>query len=281
MSVNIFKIKNILFLLLFVCLTNTNVYSNNFEINHKNDDTLKLNSNYFKSYFYDTKYILTSAFRWKTKDWCKAGIVVGTTIGLYTQDQKIHNFVQKNRSKSVDALAKIVEPAGGYYPLAALSLTYLGATVFDNNKAKRIALLGIESYLLSGAFVYALKLSGHRHRPNTGDPFNRWDGPQLSTHNLSFPSGHSAAAFSVASVISEELKETKWVPYLAYSIASMTALSRVYDNYHWTSDIFLGSVIGFVTGKTIVKLHKNNSAKLTFFPTIGKDNFSFYLSYRF
>ena len=42
------------------------------------------------------------------------------------------------------------------------------------------------------------------------------------------------------------------------SIASLTALSRVYHDDHWISDSFLGSAIGAGVGLAVVRLHANN-----------------------
>jgi hypothetical protein len=39
------------------------------------------------------------------------------------------------------------------------------------------------------------------------------------------------------------------VPWIAYSFAAITSWSRVYDEKHWTSDVVLGALIGYVTGK--------------------------------
>jgi len=45
------------------------------------------------------------------------------------------------------------------------------------------------------------------------------------------------------------------VPPLAYGLATLTAVSRVDSNDHWTSDVFLGAVIGYVTSKALHHLH--------------------------
>jgi membrane-associated phospholipid phosphatase len=43
----------------------------------------------------------------------------------------------------------------------------------------------------------------------------------------------------------------------------MTALSRIYDNKHWASDVLVGSVLGFAIGKTI---YRNGFGKLKVLP---------------
>ncbi|MDP2479274.1 MAG: phosphatase PAP2 family protein [Candidatus Palauibacterales bacterium] len=66
----------------------------------------------------------------------------------------------------------------------------------------------------------------------------------LSGH-ASFPSGHAAYTFAMAGAIDEATDG--WIPAaLGYTIASATALSRVYDDKHWLSDIAVGAAIGTV-----------------------------------
>jgi undecaprenyl-diphosphatase len=57
----------------------------------------------------------------------------------------------------------------------------------------------------------------------------------------SFPSGHSATAFGGAWIFSRYLPRLNW---LWYTIASLTAFSRVYLGDHYPGDVMSGSVLG-------------------------------------
>ena len=46
------------------------------------------------------------------------------------------------------------------------------------------------------------------------------------------------------------------VDVIAYGLASMVGIQRIYSDKHWASDVFAGAVIGIVSGKSIVYLHK-------------------------
>lgn len=217
---------------------------------------LKLDGDYFEGYVSDIKGILTSPSHWQRSDWIKASLITGITAGLYTQDQKIQDWVQENRSSVSDKISKFAKPFGdGRYTLPGLGALYLYGHLFKDEKAQGTALLSLKSFVISGLLVQALKLTGHRHRPSSGDPYNTWDGPSFSTSNLSFPSGHSSSAFAIATVIASEYRDKAFVPPLAYGIATLTALSRVNDNAHWASDVFLGAVIGYFTAKAIMALN--------------------------
>jgi membrane-associated phospholipid phosphatase len=62
----------------------------------------------------------------------------------------------------------------------------------------------------------------------------------------SFPSGHTLAAFSVATVVSRRYgRHRPWVPVLAYGLASAVGFSRMSLSAHFPSDVFMGAVLGY------------------------------------
>ena len=65
------------------------------------------------------------------------------------------------------------------------------------------------------------------------------------TNGGSFPSGHSASAFAVATVISERYRGRLWIPWVAYGAATFLSLSRLPDQAHFPSDIFIGAALGY------------------------------------
>ncbi len=221
---------------------------------------LKLNRDYFEGYISDIKNILSSPSHWQGSNWIKASLIAGVTVGLYSQDQKIQDWAQENRSAASDSISKFAKPFGdGRYTLPALGAFYLYGHLLGDEKAQRTALLSLKSFVISGLFVQVLKFAGHRHRPSSKDPHNTWDGPSFSTSNLSFPSGHASSAFAIATVIASEYRDKAFVPPLAYGIATLTALSRVNDNDHWASDVFFAAVIGYFTAKAVVALNSDGA----------------------
>lgn len=246
-------------------------------------DEIKLNKDYLKRCFSDTKHIITSPLHWTKSDYIKASIVAGLTGGLYFNDQNIKNWAQKNRNNVSNKIAGFAKPFGnGVYTIPPLGLAYVLGYYNKNRKAQRTALLSVESFVISGGFVTIIKSAGHRHRPSSGDSYNTWDGPSFSTANLSFPSGHSSSAFSIATIIASEYKNIRIVPPLAYAIATLTALSRINDNEHWASDAFFGAAAGYFTSKTIMHLHSGkNNKKISFGPTLNPNRAAFSVSFIF
>lgn len=242
-----------------------------------------LNKDYWKGYVSDTKALITSPLRWNSNNLIKASLFGGITVGLYILDQDIQDWVQGNRSETSDNISKFAKPFGeGIYTLPPLAILYLYGHYLDNKKAKRVALLSMESFVVTGIFTQVIKFTGHRHRPSSGDPSTMWDGPEFSTSNLSFPSGHASSAFAIATVIASEYKDIPMVTTLSFSIATLTALSRVNDNAHWASDVFFGSGIGYFTGKAIVRLHNGKEDRnFAIIPLINEKYNALLISYNF
>ena len=125
-------------------------------------------------------------------------------------------------------------------------------------------------------------MSIHTPIPCSGDPHDTWDSPGISTSNLSFPSGHCASAFVLASVIASEYEQKPGVPFFSYGMATLTALSRINDNTHWASDVFFGSLIGYFTDKAIVNLHRSEKAgNPTVLPAVNGGQVGLLVPYEF
>jgi hypothetical protein len=232
-------------------------------------DDLTFSKDYLWGYLSDVKSIVTSPARWDGEDWKKAFAVVGVTAGLYFYDQDIRDWVQKHKNGSTQSVSNYVSYLGdGFYTGPALGLFYLYGSVVEDSKAKRASLLGLESLIISGAFAQVLKYTGHRTRPADGNDYDQWRGPSFSSSDLSFCSGHATTAFSVATVLAYEYRDNRLVPPIVYGLAALTALSRIHDDAHWTSDAFLGSAIGYFTAKAVIALHAEHK-NIRVFPLSG------------
>jgi undecaprenyl-diphosphatase len=70
----------------------------------------------------------------------------------------------------------------------------------------------------------------------------------IRTTDASFPSGHSAASFAAATVLSSFYPA---VAPLAYALATGVALSRIHLGHHFPSDVTVGAIIGVAGGTAI------------------------------
>lgn len=224
-------------------------------------DSVRLNRDYVKSYWTDTRDFVTSPVRWQGKEWLKFAAFTGTTAALITIDKPVKNLFDKSHNNLIDNVSKYgLEPMGNYYAGAVVAGFFIHGIFAKNDRSRSTALLAAESFIISGVLVRIPKYLAGRARPNAdgASPWD-WKGPFNGT---SFPSGHTTSAFSVASVIAYQYKNTPWIPITAYTLATLTGISRIYDNKHWLSDVFAGAVIGTITGRFICKQHENEHLRL-------------------
>ncbi len=206
--------------------------------------TARIGKAYFRSYYYDTRDVLLSPFHPTKRRLIGYGVAVAGLGIAFTQDANVQKFAQENRTSQTDwAATHVFEPLGsGNYSLPLLGMFYLTGCTFHREHPKKVALLGLEAYLVSGLIARIPKWTFSRKRPNVGEGPDEWFS---GWGNTSFISGHTTSAFSVASIIAMEYRSTVWVPILAYSTAAACAYSRINDNKHWASDVVGGALVGY------------------------------------
>ncbi len=242
----------------------------------------RISIEYAKGFFTDTGKIVASPIDWNGDDWLKAGLVVAATTGIYFADTDIKRFAQRNQSSAGDSLASLGNALGSpAYTLPSLGLFYLYGHLAEDQKARRSSLLAAESLVISGVFTVSLKLATQRPRPQISDSSGKWYASGLSANDISFPSSHTTAAFSLASVFAEEYGDNPYVPPIAYGLASLTAFARIYDNKHWASDVFFGGAIGYFVGKAVVSYHTKGNSAMMILPTATSQGMGVTALYRF
>ncbi len=214
----------------------------------------------------DTKQYLLSPTKWDKKDWLIAGGVTAATGALIAWgDQPIYNFANTLHSNSLDVVSKGLRPMGNGYLYLTMSALVLSGMVKKDNYALVTGLIAAESYAFAGVACQVVKTVAGRARPNYqgNTDADTWEGPFFRGN--SFFSGHSSSAFSVASVVAYRYREKHWVPVVSYGLATLCGLQRIYDNRHWTSDVFFGAAVGTATGIFLCKQWEKHS--ILFFPT--------------
>ena len=231
----------------------------------------KLNKEYLKSYWHDSKALVISPAKWRGKHWIEFGAVTAVGVLAYTQDEKIQTYFVGHQNETAHNLSKFVfEPYGRFAPVIIGGL-YIGGRLAKDNRLAGTSLIAAKSFVVASVSAGIVKQLTHRHRPFQDDLANHanWDGPLSDIHYSSFPSGHSIAAYSMATVYALEYRCTIWVPVLAYTLATGTAVSRLYDNKHWASDVVIGSALGFVTGRFMWKQSRKGNNRLVLLPYVG------------
>jgi membrane-associated phospholipid phosphatase len=172
---------------------------------------------------------------------------VAFTGGLMAGDAWISRQVpgstsQINRSKSISDYAtySLIGAAGG---------SYLWGHLTHNDHLRETGFLAGEAALNSTAVTYLFKTMTQRPRPLEGN-----GNGTFFQGGASFPSEHSAIAWSVASVIAHEYPGTL-TKIAAYGLASTVTLTRVTGKQHFASDVVVGSALGWYFARQVYRAH--------------------------
>lgn len=135
-----------------------------------------------------------------------------------------------------------------YVPAAVTLILSVSGVEGRHSLPNQLALL-IKSELLMTGVVYSLKYTVGEARPDTGQ-------------KNSFPSGHTAQAFTAATFLSKEYGyKSIWISISAYTAASTVGIFRMLNNRHWVSDVFVGAGIGILSTELVYFTHKNRWSK--------------------
>jgi membrane-associated phospholipid phosphatase len=202
----------------------------------------------------DIEETFTAPIRWETRDWLVfSGIAAGIgTVAAFDQD--IRHAVQRNRNGTVDSVFNAVEPLGGAYAPAVLGVFYAGGEIFQDPREKSVALDGLSaSIIASGLIIQPLKYGLGRHRPSDNESAYHF---QPFSGNDSLPSGHTAEAFALATVIAEHY-DSPWIRLASYGLASAVGYARLNKDAHWASDVVAGAAIGTFVGHVVVHFNEH------------------------
>ena len=239
---------------------------------------------YIPSLFNNFGEQVTAPLKFKAKQWLITGGAIGITAILFHFDNDIDKWarVQKQKHKWVNKSSPIITQFGSIYGISSVAAIGLLSATFKNQKGVQTSLLATQALITSGAWVQLIKHLTGREDPSASyiyskEPGGEWWGPfaqydqdvtvykSVSSFDA-FPSGHTAAAFSIATVFATQYNSTKAIPILCYSMATLVGISRLTEHAHWASDDFVGGLIGYVCGKEVVSHYSktNNNPGTSF-----------------
>jgi membrane-associated phospholipid phosphatase len=197
------------------------------------------------------------------RDLVGAGVALVATAALGPLDHTIsREFFEPHwlGSRPVQRTAADLAFFGGDGPVAISGALYAAGQLFEFGALSRVALHNVEAIALAAAITGVGKgLAGRalpgvaaKHAFSFGRGFHEKNGPFVA-----FPSGHTSAAFAIATTLSDELANER--PAVAqaarpFLLAAATAvgIARVVQRVHWPSDLPLAAVIGMWSGHTVV-----------------------------
>jgi len=171
------------------------------------------------------------------------------------------------KQRSFDLLWKLANYLGeGKIVFSVLSLIIYIFFVLKNEKVERIAGLSLISSILSGFIVQIIQTIFMRARPFIENvtalsffKFNEaYSKGFFKADYRSFPSGHAVTSFALFFAIAFSVKN-KILRTVLCIIPCLTAISRVYLNKHWFSDVIGSLVIAAWTTSFILYIQKKDS----------------------
>ena len=205
-------------------------------------------------------------------------VLLAVVLGLlYTYPKpELHMMLNSHHTGFQDVFFR-------YYSVLAEWPVYILALLPLIWKRKELTIFFAMSELSSAVVVRILKLIYHAPRPvvvfedypNMLLPLV--DGVEMR-HSNSFPSGHTSTFFVFFTCCAIMLayyylhanRERNWRTWMVFSLGSLVLLamaalggySRIYLSQHFTSDVCVGSIIGFTIPWLVYSLSRNKILKL-------------------
>jgi len=221
-----------------------------------------------KNFLQDQKGIwLFPAQLAKGRHWLPTLAISGLTAGLLVADPHAMPYFGTH-ARNLDDINDVFDPliTTGEVIGLPLSLLVAGYARHDTYQVST-ALLAGEAYADAAVVDLAIKAVTRRKRPTDVAPGGSYKdtffaGGKSPFKGSSFPSGHAAGVFSVATVVASRYRHHKWVPWITYGFATAVSLSRVTTRAHFPSDVFLGAALGYtITRYQVLRPRADNDQR--------------------
>lgn len=220
-------------------------------------------TNLFKRVFSDQKFLFTD---WIGQEARRPEVALPFVAGIalaasshgddfnqpdLTLERRFNASVTEEGTTTARAFTDLGNAGTGVVFLGA---AYLIGRFGGHDRLAEASSLSAEALLDTGLWTTILKRVTARSRPVGGADGRFFDyQPAPGQSNESFPSGHSAGAFALATVFSGLYGEDhRWVSWVAYGAAGLVGISRVGLGRHFTSDVVVGGVIGNSFGRMVL-----------------------------
>lgn len=173
-------------------------------------------------------------------------LVLGAAVLIGTADRHASNQVSSPSLQSNSSLASNV---GLGVELGASGAAWLAGCHQHDDGLRATGQMALEAAGIAQLLDIGLKETFRRVRPSgQGEAGEFWDG------GTSFPSGHAAVSFAIASVVAHRTHR-RWVKWGAYGLATAVTAARFGARKHFISDLVIGSTLGYVTGTYLSEPH--------------------------
>jgi len=180
-------------------------------------------------------------------------LVLATTVLITTDHEVMSSSKLQNTSLNDKASTASTGLLGGF-AAAPVAIFAIGELHHDDH-ATETGILGGEAMVDAVAVSEVLKAISMRERPTVDNARGKF----FQTHvglDSSFPSDHAIVAWSSAAAIAGEYNG-KLTQITAYGLATGISVARILARQHFPSDVLVGSAVGWMIGRYVVRKHRH------------------------
>lgn len=210
---------------------------------------------FFVDLLHDQRAIWTAPFHLHEADAKWLAPLGAATITLMATDRRsAGELIEGGDHPDRVRISRDISRLGSWYATGGFAgVLYLAGRATHNDRLRETGLLGAEALIDSAIVGGALKLATQRQRP----PVDNASG-EFFAGGSSFPSGHAASAWSLATIVAQEYGHHRpLVQAGAYGLAAAVSVSRYTARKHFLSDVLVGSALGYGIGRFVYHKHHN------------------------
>ena len=204
-----------------------------------------------------------------------SGVVLSA---MSTLDQPVYRGLE-GQTGSAKATTGLLATPGQWYDrvgpdraaLGTAGLLAVGGLALQRRSWTRTSVRVLEAVAYTKLVTGFAKGLASRTRPFVGGgPFSGEPGTFDGAHtHTSMPSGHTARAFSIASVLAHQA-DRWYVSVPAYGAAASVGMERIRSGDHWLTDVMVGGALGYAIGR-VVTSSPSSPGEITYTPILSTD----------
>jgi len=192
--------------------------------------------------------VYASPLSWDGNDVARFGLTTGFVAASFLLDDEMRSLTLQGSSPLADRIDQVGYFYGRVSTAAVFTAGIYGVgLVARDDWLRGTGVVLIQTLVSAGSFNLILKPLFGRSRPylnRTNHDFRFWSWQE---DRFSLPSGHAVVAFGVSSVLAARIKNP-WATAGLYTLAGVTAWSRLYSDAHWFSDVVVGAALSSAVG---------------------------------
>jgi membrane-associated phospholipid phosphatase len=211
----------------------------------------------------DLKAFAREPLRWRRREWLRfAGVAAAVSVA-YQYDDDVHDHYGNDGEPDYHEVADALPPA------ILFGATWFADKLAHNEEARWEAAAMRRAFVVQTISTEILKVAFRRERPGPGVPRDHWndnDGDGDGDVSLSFPSGHTGAAFAIGTVFAEsgDDRHRRLRRVIGYGVGTVVAYQRVNHDAHWFSDTVAGAALGILAAKFVMRRHEGKEPRALF-----------------